>query len=179
MIFFKFLKFSKISCHACKLPDAQTLHQVKARERQSYQCEAKHSFCSGKILLCQTNLQILRIVGRMVDFPPIIFAHLAASFPTGPNYSRARGSTSHCYKAKLGEACSRQGAKPPAGPQNFDLLFESDHFFKKNAKIWLTKNVRIWTEFNVFLQNQLPAIEIRIPWRKPVSYTHLTLPTKA
>ena len=26
-------------------------------------------------------------------------------------------------------------AKPPAGLQNFALLFESDHFFKKNVKI--------------------------------------------
>ena len=117
MILFIFLKFSKNWCHACKLPDAQTLRQVIARQRQAHQCEAKHSFCSGKLLLCQTNLQILRIFGRNINFPPIFFAHLAASFPTRSNYSGAGGSTSHlksyCLvgRAPVREPSPRRAAK--------------------------------------------------------------------
>ena len=34
----------------------------------------------------------------------------------------------------LGGACSRQGAKPPAGPQKFDLLFVSVLRIEKNTK---------------------------------------------
>ena len=48
-------------------------------------------------------------------------------------YSSRRESILSIYKL-IGEACSRQGAKPPAGPQKFALLFESDHFFNKKCQ---------------------------------------------
>ena len=62
--------------------------------------------------------------------------------------------------------CSRQGAKPPAGPQNFDLLSLSLLLIQNFCQIWLTKNVQFWTEFNIFIGFSFQPSEIRIPWFK-------------
>ena len=73
--------------------------------------------------------------------PEISYSPFVASFARSgcrKDCSSIRESMLSLYKpcnSFLGGACSRQGAEPPAGPQNFDLLFESDHFFKKNVKI--------------------------------------------
>ena len=43
--------------------------------------------------------------------------------------------------------CSRQGAKPPAGPQNFNLLAFSLLRLQKILQIWIIENVEYLAKF--------------------------------
>ena len=132
-------------CFPCSVITLRALEEVKLYESFSqlqWLYQTKAQYCN---LVLYDFHQILTIESRdiiiFVKKIPKYVTHLLLQVLPGLGverialrYEKAFSvSTSH-LNSFTGGACSRQGAKPPAGPQNFDLLFESDHFFKRKCQ---------------------------------------------